>query len=189
MVLRVSVYIPGYFQASLLKFQNEATTNPQDSPHRWNQPTYVAKTHYADTNNADLVDAKSTLYVKRVCGKFLYYAIAVDHTMLLALNAIATAQAHATTTTMEDIVWLLNYAATHPDDTLHYHASNMILHVTINASYLCEERACNRVGGLFLLPEQLVNNFNKPPTLTTRNSAIHTLCHIIKTVMSSVAEA
>ena len=55
--------------------------------------------------------------------------------MLAALNAISAAQAHATTTTMGDIVWLLNYTATHPDSTIHYHASDMILHVASDASY------------------------------------------------------
>ena len=58
--------------------------------------------------------------------------------MLVALNAIATSQAHATTTTMGDIIWLLNYAATHSNATLHYHAINMILLVASNASYLFE---------------------------------------------------
>ena len=90
----------GYFQADLLKFQSEATTKPQDAPHRWNQPIHGAKTHYYDTDNAELVDAKSTMYVKRLCGKFLYYAKSVDRTMLVALSAIATAQSHTTTTTM-----------------------------------------------------------------------------------------
>ena len=105
--------------------------------------------------------------------------------MLVALNAIATAQAHAITTTMGYIVWLLNYAETHPNATLHYHASNMILHDSNDASYLCEELACSRVGGRFLLADQLVENGNKPPTLLANNDAIHTLCKIIKTVVYS----
>ena len=84
------------------------------------------------------MDAQSTLYVQRVCGTFPYYVIAVDQTMLVALNTIDTAHAHTTTTTMGDIIWLLNYAANHPDATLHYHASDMILHVDSDASYLCE---------------------------------------------------
>ena len=61
--------------------------------------------------------------------------------MLVALNAIATSQSQATTITMGDIVWLLNYTATHPDATLHYHDSNMILDVASDVSYLCEELA------------------------------------------------
>ena len=67
--------MPGYVKAALLKFQREATTKPQDYPHRWNHPTYGAKNQYTDTNKADLVDAKSTLYVQQVCGTFLYYTI------------------------------------------------------------------------------------------------------------------
>ena len=58
--------------------------------------------------------------------------------MLVALNTIATAQLHATTATMGDIVWLLNYTATHSDATLHYHSRNKMLHVARSAYYLCE---------------------------------------------------
>ena len=58
--------------------------------------------------------------------------------MLEALNTISAAQANTTTTTMGDIVWLLNYAETHPVATIHYHAINIILHVASDASYLCE---------------------------------------------------
>ena len=67
--------------------------------------------------------------------------------MPVALNTISTAQALATTTTMGDIVWLLNYAETHPDSTLHYCSINMILHVTSYASYLCEECADSSIVG------------------------------------------
>ena len=90
---------------------------------------------------------------------------------------------------MGDIVLLLNYAATHPDATLHYHASDMILHVTRYASYLCEERSHSRPRVHFPLSDRLANNGNKQPTLTTNNGAIQTLFQIIKTVMSSTAEA
>ena len=79
--------------------------------------------------------------------------------------------------------------ATHPDATIHYHASNIILHVDIDASYLCEERACSQSGGHFFLANQLVKNGDKPLNLTTNNGAIHNLCQIIKTVMSSAGEA
>ena len=98
------------------------------------------------------MDEKYTLYVKKVCGTFFYYTIAVDQKMLAALNAISAAQDHATTTTKGDIIWLLNYATTHPDATIHYHASDMILHVASDAPYLCKERARSRTGGHFPSP-------------------------------------
>ena len=181
--------MPGYVKSALLKFQREANTKHQYAPHRRNQPTYGAKTQYDDTDKADLVEKKSTLYVQQVCGTFLYYAIAVDQKMLAALNDISAAQDHATTTTMGDIVCLLNYAATHPDVTIHYHTRDMILHVASDASYICEERAHSHAGGHFFLADRLVENGDKLPTLPTKNCAIHTLCQIIKTVMSSTADA
>ena len=101
--------------------------------------------------------------------------------MLAALNAISAAQANATTNTMGGIVWILNYAATHPDATINYHARNMILHVASDASRLCEERARSRFGGHFSLANRLVENGNKPPSLPTNNGAKHTLCQIINT--------
>ena len=130
-----------------------------------------------------------TLYVQRFYGTFLYYSIAVRQTMLVALNAIDTSQAHIKPTTMGYIIWLFNYVATHPDSTLHYHASNMILHVSSNESYLCKEHARSRSGGHFFLSDRLFDNGNKPSSLPTSNVAIHTLCQLIKTVISSAEEA
>ena len=37
------------------------------------------------------------------------------------------------------------------------------------------------------LADKIVKNGNKLPTLPTNNGAIHTLCQLIKTVMSSAA--
>ena len=65
----------------------------------------------------------------------------------------------------------------------------MILHVANNALYLCEECAHRQSGGHFFLAGQLVENVDKTPTLAINNGAIHTLCQIIKTVMSSAGEA
>ena len=81
----------GYVKASLLKFHREATTKPQDAPHRLNQPTYGTKTQYDETDKADLVNANSTLYIEQVCGYSLYYSIVVDQTMLADLNDISAA--------------------------------------------------------------------------------------------------
>ena len=102
---------------------------------------YGAKIQYSYTRTAELVDTQSTLYVQKVCRTFLYYAISVDQTMLVFMNTITTSQSHYTTTPMGDIMWLINYAETHPNATLHYRAEDMILHVARNVSYLCEECA------------------------------------------------
>ena len=55
---------------------------------------YGSMAQYAVTYKAELVDAYSTLYVYKLCCTFHYYAIAVDQTMMVALNTIAASQAH-----------------------------------------------------------------------------------------------
>ncbi len=51
-------------------------------------------------------------------GTFLYYARAVDSTMLVAIGEIATQQAKGTQTTLQAVTHLLNYSVTHPDATI-----------------------------------------------------------------------
>ena len=69
--------------------------------------------------------------IQKIIGKFYYYARAVDHKMLVALGKLATKQTVGTATTKvaEDVVHVLNYAATHPNAALKYHSSGMVLHV------------------------------------------------------------
>jgi hypothetical protein len=53
--------------------------------------------------------------------------------MLVALGTIADAK--TTQATAQAATQLLNHAATNPDATLAYHASDMVLHVHSNAFY------------------------------------------------------
>jgi hypothetical protein len=76
----------------------------------------------------------------------------------MPLNDIATEQTKATEKTQAATNQMLDYLATHPDATIRYHASDMILHIHSDASYLSVSNARSRLGGLFLLgnksPEQ-----------------------------------
>ena len=80
-------------------------------------------------------------YIQDVIGTFLYYGRAVDSTMLTALSAIASAQAEPTEETMTRCKQFLDYAATHQDAILTYKASDMVLVVHSDASYLSEPKA------------------------------------------------
>jgi hypothetical protein len=88
---------------------------------------------------------------------------------------------------MQACVHLLNYAATHPEAVVRYHASDMILHIASDASYLSEPKARSRIGGYYFLDGKDNPDPNSnPPKL---NGAIHVECRILKTVVSSAAEA
>jgi hypothetical protein len=68
---------------------------------------------------------------------------------------------------------MLDYLATHPDATVRYQASEMILHIHSDASYLSVSNARRRLGGLFFLG-------NKPPKQHKLNSYILNVASVIK---------
>jgi hypothetical protein len=68
-----------------------------------------------DADTSPALDAADTKCVQEILGTLLYYARAVDSTMLTAIGSIAMQQASATQATMQAITQLLNYCATHPE--------------------------------------------------------------------------
>jgi hypothetical protein len=71
--------------------------------------------------------------MQKVTGFVLYYARAVDPTVIIPLNDITTEQTKATEKTQAATNQLLDYLDTHPDTTIIYHASYMILHIHTDA--------------------------------------------------------
>eukprot|EP00804_Cyclotella_cryptica_P015967 CCRYP_004129-RA/>CCRYP_004129-RA protein AED:0.18 eAED:0.18 QI:0/0/0/1/0/0/2/0/948 len=174
---QVHLSMPGYCQKAGQRFQHNVPTRPQHQPYPHTPRTYGAKQQYVeDPDLSTPLNKQDKTFVQEVIGVFLYYARAVDCTMLTALSSLATQQANPTQT----IHQFLDYAMTHQNAVVTYRASNMILAAHSDASYLSETKARSRAGGHFFL------------TKTTRypnNGAILTLAQIIKSVMSSAAEA
>lgn len=103
----------------------------------------------ATVDETPKLDKEGIRYVHSCVGSFLFYARAVDPTMLVALNEIGTHQAHATQLTLKKCFMLMDYAATHPLAIIRYHASDMILHVDSDAAYLVQPNARSRYAGHF----------------------------------------
>jgi hypothetical protein len=186
----VDVSMPGYIGEALHKFQHPTPSRPQDAPHDWRQPTYGASIQYADNpDDSPILPAASVTLVQKIVGTLLYYSIAVDPTMLVALGTIAATQAKATKKTLDSTMLLLNYAASHPDATIRYRASDMILHIHSDASYLSEPKSRSRAGGHYFLSD-LSTTPNEPPSQPpTLNGPLFTISRIMRNVMGSAAEA
>jgi hypothetical protein len=152
------ISMPGYVSSVLRKFQHDTPKHPQHTPSRYVTPVYGAKTQYATKDETPPLTAHQCLTIQKVTGSVLYYARAVDPTVLMPLNDIATEQTKATEKTQAATNQLLYYLATHPYTTIQYHASDMILNIHSDASYLSVSSARSRLGGLFFLgnksPEQ-----------------------------------
>jgi hypothetical protein len=143
------IYMPGYVSNVLRKFQHDTPKHPQHTPSRYITTVYVAKTQYATKDETPPLTAKQCLTIQKVTGSVLYYARAVDPTVLMPLNDIATEKTKATEQTQAATNQFLDYLATPPDATIRYHTSDMILHIHSDASYLSVSNARSRLGGLF----------------------------------------
>jgi hypothetical protein len=141
--------MPGYVSNVLSKFQHDAPKHSQHTLSRYVTPVYGTKTQNAMKDETPPLTAKQCLTIQKFTGSVLYYVRAVDLTVLMPLNDIATEQTKATEKTQAATNQLLDYLVTQPDATIGYHASDMILHIYSDASYLSvsNERSC--LGGLF----------------------------------------
>ena len=73
---------------------------------------------YAD--NYETMDKTQIKLLQQVCGTFLYYARAVDCTMLHALNDLATRVTDGTQTTVKALQHFLDYCDTNQEATVLY---------------------------------------------------------------------
>ena len=127
---------------------------------------------------------KEIKWIKQVVVIILYYARPVDLTVLIALSTIAREQAMANKSTVQNIEQILDYLATNPNAKMRLYASNMIMNIYSDASYLSARGAKSRAGGPFFMgwtPKD-----GEPIRL---NSAFFTLCVILKFVTAYMAEA
>jgi len=85
-------------------------------------------------DDSESLDAAGCKQIQQIVGALLYYARAVDNTILLSLSAIASEQAHPTQLTYKRCHHLLDYCAYHPDAVVRFKAFNMILNIHSDVS-------------------------------------------------------
>jgi len=181
------IYIEGYVEKALQRFKHCPPNKPQDSPYPYAEPQYGAKVQYTDTpDESRPMDKKETKTLQEIIGTFLYYARAVDLTMLPALGTLASAQTEGTEETLKAVTHFLNYAATHPEAYVRFKKSKMILHGHSDGSHLSEKKSRSRVGGFFWLNGE--DNTDPEAPLPELNGAVHVVCQILKMVTASAAE-
>eukprot|EP00804_Cyclotella_cryptica_P024278 CCRYP_012561-RA/>CCRYP_012561-RA protein AED:0.25 eAED:0.27 QI:0/0/0/1/1/1/3/0/611 len=141
----LDISMPGYVNKQLTKYNHPRPKKPVHTP--W-EP-YPIK--YGSTIQATLppddsppLNSKQIKHIQQIAGSFLYYSRATDPTIAHALSELATQQAHATENTLQRCKHFLDYMTTHPDARICYHASDMILNVHSDASYLSVKAAKSR---------------------------------------------
>jgi hypothetical protein len=189
----VDISMPGYVAKALERFQHTPPHRPEHSPHAWTKPIYG--THPQLTSpieDTDLLPPSELTRIQEITGTLLFYARAIDSTMLVALGTIASNQSRGTQATAQALTQLLNYAAAHPDATVRYTASDMYLHIHSDAYYQSEAKSISRGGGTFFLSSRPPDPSATPDPNATpppHNGAIHTISSITRNVMASATEA
>jgi hypothetical protein len=179
----ITLSMPGYVVAALKRFGVIYSGTPTHGPSKFQDIVYGQKIQFTSTDDSPACSPSDASYIREVIGVFLYYARAIDSTMLPTLSKLASSQASPTTNLYHAVQHFLQYAATYPDAELRYHASHMRLVVWSDASYLSETKSRSRAGGLHYL-----TSAGDAPTAPT-NGAIEAVSTIIPTVVSSAAEA
>ena len=145
----VTLSMPGYIEKALNRFTHTMTAKPQHAPHAWTPLDYGSHIQYAPVEDDSMpLDKQGINLLQQIVGTLLYYARAIDNTMLVALGTLVAAQTKGTAKTMEAATQLLNYAATHPDAAIQYYRSDMMLYAHSDASYLSEPQARSRWAGI-----------------------------------------
>jgi len=171
--------MPGYVKHALSQFNVVHAANTH-SPERVFPITYGSKeSQLASDDNTPLLSPAEKKEIESCVGTFLYYARAIDGTMLPTISRISSKQATPTLRVQQQMQYFLQYAATYPDAVLCYEASDMILKIDGDGSYNSESNARSRAGGFFYLGKKNSEFMNHP---------IECMSSIIPTVVASASE-
>jgi hypothetical protein len=131
-----------------------------------------------------VLDAKRIKRIQQIVGSILYYARAVDMTVLMTLSSIAVEQMQATEKTMERCIQLLDYLASNSEAKVRFHASDMIMNLHLDVLYLSKTKARSQTCGHFFMGWMLTNG--EPIQL---NGAFYVNTTISCFVVASAVEA
>ena len=172
--------MPQYARNALLKFGHKKPSEPQHAPYPAAPIQYVSKQQNVQTDTSPPLSPEQIKFLQQVVGTFIYFGNAVDPTLAAALSVIAPRQSKGTEATMQATRQLLDYIPTHPNPSIVYLVSDMILALDTNGSYLSELRGKSRAAVYMFLTKKGNPDFH--------NRAVRVLSSIIKHVMASASE-
>jgi hypothetical protein len=115
-----------------------------------------------DETTSPALSDKDINKLQQLTRTLLYYARAVYPTLIMPINVLASAQSRATAVTSAKVIKRLNYCTTHPEKKIRYHASDMILHIHSDDSYLSEKEAKIIAGASFTWASAAKPTINLP---------------------------
>jgi hypothetical protein len=177
--------MPGYIKMKLQEYKHIVPKKLQTCPYLPEPKKFGTEAQAPLPNDSTpKLDENGIKCVQKIVGSILYYARAVDMTVLIALSSIAVEQTKATEKTMARCTQLLDYLLGHADAKVRFHTSDMILNIHSDASYLLEANARSRACDHFFM-----RWMPKDGESIHINGAFHISTTILRFIVASAAEA
>ncbi len=148
----VNISMPGYVKKKLQEYNHIVSRKGQTCPYSPAPKQYCSEAPAPlPPNTLTLLKNAGIKWVQKIVGSILYYARAVNMTVLMALSTIALEQTKAMEKTMDQCMQLLDYLSFNLEAKVRLHASDMVLNMHSNASYLTEAKAYSCLCGHFFM--------------------------------------
>jgi hypothetical protein len=179
----VRLSMPGYITKALQRFRpNYLLPNhrPAATPGKYHDTVYP-RIKLVQEDRFPLLTPTERTEIQAIVGTLLYYARAVDPSLLPIANKIASQQANPTQKVLTAANRALSYASSRQNNCLTYYTCDMHLFLHVDAFYLSRSHARSVVGGYYFL-----GNEHQPLQI---NGATHVFSSIIPCIVSSAGEA
>ena len=181
----VTFSMPNYVRKDLHRFQNINRFGREYSPHICAPIKYGQKVQYSYLlDAAEYLSEKETNLVQQLCGNFLYYAIAIDNTILPALSDISSEQYKSKKKTAKQVDKILNYLASNTNVEIQYRASGIQLAIHSDAYYLSVSQDRIRASGVHFLSKGPPGPKYPEYFVPTVNGIILVVCKIMRNIIA-----
>ena len=148
----VTISMDGYVAKALLRFDIDTPTRKVHSPGGWERPQYGAQSQLTNPpDTSPRLPPAEVTRMQQIIGVVMYYAVALDLTLLPRIGQLASLQSEATEFVRDGVLHLLQHMASYPSVSITYFASDMRLFWSSDAAYLSEPKGGSRLGGIAML--------------------------------------
>jgi hypothetical protein len=180
----ITISMPDYVPKALKRFNISDQHKRVNAPGPHTNIRYGQTQQMATTDDSEPITQNQQRNIQQIVGVFMYYARAVDCTMLCEVNKLASKQSKPTVNVERDTYQLLNYAATWPMAAVTFTPSDMKLRIISDAAYNSEQGARSRAAGIFDLTRNAPEPYDEP-----MNGNVLVQSQLIDCVVASAAEA
>jgi hypothetical protein len=174
----VTLTMPKYIDRLLCKVKPEGVKG-SNTPAIYTPPNYANPgAQRATIDDSELASEDDQKLLQSVVGTLLYYSRAVDPSICTAVHELGSIQSKPSQNDMKKLDKLLQYVFKHRNIGIRFYASDMLLQLMSDASYLCRPKAASVVGLLAYLGSP--HGINGPISCNSK---------MISCVVASVAEA